>query len=95
MRREQLLEVRRTAPFRPFRLRVSDGAFFDIRHPEMLMVTRHTAIVGIPQNGGEVDTGGEPEIERATTIDLLHVTQIEELPQPKKRPAQGGGSANQ
>jgi hypothetical protein len=83
MRRDDLVQAQRTTPFRPFRLHLSDGTVFDIRHPEMLMVTRHTAIVGILDNGGERGTAGErPDIERAATVDLLHVTQLEELPRP-------------
>jgi hypothetical protein len=53
----------------------------------MLMVTRHTAIIGILENVGDDDAGeGWPEIERAATVDLLHVTQLEELPQSKNDP---------
>ena len=80
MRRDELIDAIRKSPFRPFRLRVSDGAAFDIRHPEMLMVTRHSAIVGILECGENGNTGDVyPEIERSTTVDLLHVTQIEQL----------------
>jgi hypothetical protein len=88
MRRDELIKVQRTNPFRPFRLHLSGGTSYDIRHPEMLMVTRHTVIVGLVENGDETDAGGEgPYIERATTVDLLHVTQVEELPQSNSRPS--------
>lgn len=85
MRRHELLEALRAVPFRPFRLHLSDGASFDIRHPEMLMVTRHSAIVGILRdagqpNGGNGNSGDSyPAIERSTTMDLLHITAIEQL----------------
>lgn len=81
MRRDDLIEVLRATPFRPFRLYVSDGSTFEIRHPEMLMVTRHSVIVGLLGGGENGNSGGAyPEIERSTTVDLLHVTQMEELP---------------
>ncbi len=80
MRRDELIDALRAAPFRPFRLRVSDGTTFDIRHPEMIMVTRHSVVVGILEAGENGDSQNEyPNIERSTTVDLLHVTQIEDL----------------
>ncbi len=80
MRRDALIESLRASPFRPFRLYVSDGGTFDIRHPETLMVTRHSAIVGIVTIGDNDNSEEEyPQIERSTTVDLLHVTRMEEL----------------
>ena len=80
MRRDDLIEALRASPVRPFRLYVSDGSTFDIRHPEMLMVTRYSVVVGVLGRGDNGDSGGSyPEIERSTTVDLLHVTQMEEL----------------
>jgi len=80
MRRDELVDVLRVSPFRPFRLYISDGGMFDVRHPEMLMVTRHAAMVGIAETDENGDAGQQyPQIERSTTVDLLHVTWIEEL----------------
>ena len=80
MRRDEIVEAIRPGGFRPFRLFVSDGGTFDIRHPEMLMVTRHSAIVGIVEKS---DSGGSaqayPDIERTARIDLVHITRLEEL----------------
>lgn len=81
MRRTDLIEVLRAGPFRPFRLYLSDGGTFDVRHPEMLMVGNHSAVIGIPDSRGNGDpVEGYPEIERFTTIDLVHVTRVEQLP---------------
>jgi hypothetical protein len=80
MRRGELIEALQVSPFRPFRLYVSDGGMFDICHPEMLMITRHSAIVGLldaRETGNSAE--GYPEIERSTTLDLLHITRVEEL----------------
>lgn len=87
MRRDELIEKLRARPFRPFRLYVSDGGTFEIRHPEMLMVGRHSAVVGMlghADNGGGASEG-YPAIDRFTDIDLLHVTRVEQL--PADRPA--------
>lgn len=81
MRRHNLIEALKTSPFRPFRLHVSDGSTFEIRHPEMLMVTRHAAIVGILSSADRSSAEEYPEISRSTTVDLMHVTQLEELRQ--------------
>jgi hypothetical protein len=86
VRREELIEAIHTAPFRPFRLCISDGRTFDIRHPEMLMVGRHSASVGVPGARGPEETIlAYPEIDRFALVDLLHVTGIEALPQPQRQ----------
>ncbi|MGA2066451.1 MAG: hypothetical protein ABSG86_15860 [Thermoguttaceae bacterium] len=82
MRRDELVEAIHARPFQPFRLCVSDGRTFDIRHPEMLMVARHSASVGLPENGGEELPGqAYPRMARFAMVDLLHITGIEHLSQ--------------
>ena len=84
MRRHQLIDALQASPFRPFRLRVSDGTTFDIRHPEMLMVGRHAAIVGILESAETaMPTTRIPRSNDSPRVDLLHVTQLEEL---RRRP---------
>ena len=90
MRRDELLEALQIRPFRPFRLYVSDGGTFDVRHPEMLMVARHTAVVGLEGGGQRESHQGYPAIERFTFLDLLHVTRYEQLPQAESHPGNGG-----
>lgn len=77
MRQQQLLEALRTRPFRPFRLHVTDGAAYDVRHPELVLVTRAYALVGSPA----VDQP-PPAIDKHDLIDLLHVTRLEQLESP-------------
>jgi hypothetical protein len=80
MRRDDLVEALRPGAFRPFRLYVSDGGTFEVRHPEMLMVTRHSAIIGIVERQENGASGqAYPDIERTTRVDLMHITRIEEL----------------
>ena len=87
MRRYGLIEAIRSSPFRPFRLHVSDGGTFDIRHPEMLMVTRHSAVIGMQEDhGAQHERNDYPVIDRYTVVDLLHVTRLEQLSQPGSRP---------
>ena len=74
MRRQEMLEALRTRPFRPFRIFVSDGGTYDVRHPEMVMISPNSAIIGMPQP--EQDP---PAIERFSLVDLLHVTRLEPI----------------
>jgi hypothetical protein len=74
MNHEELLDVSRRQPFLPFRLVLTTGEKYDIRHPDLIMVGRRSAIVGV---------SNEPErtvYDRAIRVDLLHVVAIEELP---------------
>jgi hypothetical protein len=72
---EELLAALRRKPFVPFRLHVTDGTSYVIRHPEMVLVTRRSAYVAILPSG---DPAQLPD--RATAVAFLHISQLEELP---------------
>jgi hypothetical protein len=59
-------------PFQPFRLIMSSGKTYDVRHPEMAMLTRTDILVGIDI----ADDGVPAEFD---ICSLLHVTAIEPL----------------
>ena len=59
-------------PFQPFRLIMSSGQAYEVRHPEMAMLTRTSILVGID----EADDGVPAEFK---ICSLLHVTTIEPL----------------
>lgn len=63
-------------PFRPFRIVMSSGQSFEVRHPEMAMLTRTDLLVGV----GEADDGVPAEFR---ICSLLHITTIEPLNAPK------------
>ena len=42
---EVMINYVRSQPFRPFRIRMTSGRTFDIRHPEMVKVTRSCVLV--------------------------------------------------
>lgn len=74
MTQEELQDAARRQPFEPFRLVLTTGATFDVRHPDLIMVGRRSAIIGI---------SNEPAgtaFDRTFKVDLLHVVGIEELP---------------
>jgi hypothetical protein len=57
-------------PFHPFRIRLSNGNVYEIRHPEFAALTRNSIFVGSPTDGGEAP-------DRMVECDLLHVVTIE------------------
>lgn len=59
-------------PFKPFRLVMSSGKTYDVRHPEMAFLTRTDILVGVDI----ADDGIPAEFD---TCSLLHVTAIESL----------------
>jgi hypothetical protein len=59
-------------PFKPFRLVMSSGQSYDVRHPEMAWLTRTSILVGID----EADDGIPAEFK---ICSLLHVTAVEPL----------------
>jgi len=42
---QEILAYVRAAPFRPFRIRMNSGRTFDIRHPEMMRITRSALVI--------------------------------------------------
>lgn len=80
MSSEELQERARRQPFQPFRVILTTGATYDIRHPDLIMVGRRSAIIGVTKN---------PEATRydiATQVDLLHVVGVEEIPSSTSAP---------
>lgn len=57
-------------PFEPFRIVLSDGMTYDVRHPDLLWVGQRAAYVGLT---GEP---GQTYFERSVKLDLPHITQI-------------------
>jgi hypothetical protein len=58
-------------PFKPFRLVMSSGQAYDVRHPEMAFLTRSDILVGI-----DAEEGVPADFR---ICSLLHVTSVEPL----------------
>ena len=58
----------------PIRLHVSDGTVYDVRHPEQLMVSAESAVVGLPSTGLP-----PPAVERYEIVALSHIVRLEPL----------------
>lgn len=70
---DELLTVVRSQPFQPFRVQLTDGQSFDIRHPDQMIVGRRSAVIGLPADANE------PYLDRRVTVDLIHVVSHEPL----------------
>lgn len=62
-------------PFRPFRITLSSGQSYEVRHPEMALLTRTDLLVG-------VDTAEDGVPAEFRICSLLHITTIEPLNVP-------------
>ncbi|MFM7070955.1 MAG: hypothetical protein ACKO38_04060 [Planctomycetota bacterium] len=60
-------------PFKPFRIVLSSGLAYEVRHPEMALLTRSSLLVGVD----DVDDGVPAEFR---ICSLLHVAAVEPLP---------------
>ena len=58
-------------PFQPFRIVTSSGESYEVRHPEMAIVTKTEIVVALP------DADGIPT--RLQLVATLHVTALEPL----------------
>lgn len=74
MRMEDLKDAARRQPFEPFRVILTTGDRYDIAHPDLIMVGRRAAVIGITNKPDDV------AFERTLKVDLVHVVGIESLP---------------
>jgi len=62
----------RRQPFRPIRIYLSDGSEYDVRHPEMMLVTRTEVVICL-------DLGEHDLPENAVYCDPVHITRIQPI----------------
>lgn len=72
---EELHNTIKARPFRSLRLHLSDGQYYDVTHPDQVIVTRRVSYVGLRRQ----PRGLFQEVVR---IDNLHVTRVEPLEEP-------------
>ncbi|MFL5245892.1 MAG: hypothetical protein ACJ8FY_27790 [Gemmataceae bacterium] len=77
MRQEDLIEALRRRPFQPFRMHVTDGTIYEVRHPEMVLVNRSTAFVFSPAPNLPA-----PAVSKLETVALLHIIRFDPMETP-------------
>ncbi len=72
MRPEYFRALLRKRPFQPFRVYVSDGASYDVTHPEAATVAGAALTLVLP-----VSSLLGPAVERRILISFIHITRVE------------------
>ena len=65
---KELLDLQRERPFRPLRICISDGEAYEVRHPEMMLVTKTKVVIALPN--------GEDVPENTVYCDPVHITRV-------------------
>jgi hypothetical protein len=73
MRPEELLKILRRKPFRPIRICTTDGAAFEILHPDQVLVYASKIEIALDPNPRTGVWG------RSEYLAPLHVARVEEL----------------
>jgi hypothetical protein len=79
-----LVKQVRKRPFVPFKMVVSEGGEYPVRHPDQVIVARDHVSVGIKKDPDQ------EYYDYTVFIDLLHVVRLEAL--PAGVPASGNGA---
>jgi hypothetical protein len=85
---DELTARLRKQPFVPFRMTLSEGSTYEIRHPELCMVGRRSAVIGVIKRD-------RPDrlFDWSVDVDLLHIVKLE--PIEPAFPAGGGSSESE
>lgn len=73
MRAEEFTELLRTRPFVPLRIHLTDGQYYDVRHPDLVLVLRQRVDIGLQP---DPETG---VLDRVVHCSLLHIVRVEAL----------------
>ncbi len=88
MRLEDIRQLTRAVPFRPFRIFLTIGEQYDIYHPDMILPTLGAVHISAPATGVPPELGGNARI-----VSLVHIAKIEYLAPPAPAPGANGPPA--
>ena len=60
-------------PFERFRMYLTDGSAYDIRHPESVLIGRRTAVIGVKEKPSQ------NYYDRFVTVVLVHIVRLEPI----------------
>ena len=69
----------RRRPFVPFRLTLTEGSTYDIKHPEFCIVTMTSVFIGLLPTDDP-----DPLPQRSVEVDVAHVVKVEPIQVPAK-----------
>ncbi|MGD0093543.1 MAG: hypothetical protein ABSE73_26840 [Planctomycetota bacterium] len=79
MRPKVLRQLLDTRPFSRFRISLSDGHHYDVRHPELALLTRSTLHIGIARRPEKLIA------DEVVRVSLLHIVRVELLEEAVKK----------
>lgn len=82
MRPDDIRTHLRRQPFQPLRIYISDGSKYEVRHPELMLVTRTEVVIAL-------DPGSDKIPEHKIFCDPVHITQIEPVNGHRRKRSQG------
>jgi hypothetical protein len=74
MRPEDVRQFLRQEPFRAFRVTLTDGRTYDVRHPELVALGRSSLVIGFPRPDDPL-----PAYDDYIVVSLLHVMQLQPI----------------
>lgn len=87
MRPQNIIEELKRQPFQPFHIHLFNGRAYEVRHPEFVMVGKHTLLIGNPTEIQDAIVFDKYEV-----VDLIHINNLEKIAVPAP-PATNGPSA--
>ena len=75
MRPDDIREWLMQRPFQPFRLHLTNGTSFDVRHPDQARIGRSTLVIGMSPPASEAAL----QTERDVMVALIHITHLEPI----------------
>ena len=67
-----LLRLQKQRPFVPFRIHTTDGASYEVRHPELFWVFPRRITIAVPANADGL-------MQDMHSCALLHIARVQEL----------------
>jgi hypothetical protein len=80
---EQIHTRVRGQPFVPLQVVTTTGQTYDIRHPELVMITPRFLEIGLPNSKNPLIA------DQITRVALIHVTELRDLPMAAIPPSNG------
>ena len=69
----------RRRPFVPFRITLTEGSTYEIKHPEFCLVTLSSVFIGLQPTDDP-----DPLAQRIVEVDVAHVVKLEPIHAPAK-----------
>jgi hypothetical protein len=74
LRPEDVLKQLQKRPFEPFRIHLTDGKTYDVKHPELVITGERFLVVGEPRPGKNGAVAASYD-----TVTLMHVVRLEPI----------------